>query len=142
MKRVFECALSTLFISFILNSCSSIKTIEEVAITYKISNRVVYTQKIEKGSEWCNSYIYESIDHQLYCSSWMDNDGTIFEDKTIVNSDITLIGELDSSLKLFTTPENEYVFVNGFNHVHSDGNVVNHPELFNQTPNKLTRKTF
>ena len=97
---------------------------EEVTITYKLSDQVVYTQKIEKGSELGSIYIYESINHQSYCSTWMDDDGTIYENTTVINSDITLMGEPRSSLILFTTPENEFVFVNGFNHVHSDGKVV------------------
>lgn len=96
----------------------------KVTVTYKVGEEIVYTQKVNKGSMLGSLYLYESPNHQSYASTWKDVDGVIYETTSVINNDVELLGELKTSLILFTTPENEYTYVNGTNHVHSDGKAV------------------
>ena len=97
---------------------------EMIKITYKLGEEVVHTQKVRTGKKIGKLFVYETDNHQTYASTWKDKDSTEYTADTKVNKNITLYGEPLASLKLFFTPENEYTFVNGINHVHKDGKVV------------------
>ena len=97
---------------------------ETVTITYKLGEDIVHTQRVNRGSKVRSIYTYESDNHQSYASIWQDENGVEFTADTKVDKDITLYSEPLASLKLFTTPENEYTYINGINHVHKDGVVI------------------
>ena len=123
MKRLFV----SLPIGILLTGCvisynpTPIK--EEATITYKVLEEVVNTQKVITGEKLGTVYTYESNNHQSYVSEWSSGE-VIYDENTVISSDITLTGSPKSSLQIFNTPENEYVYVNGVNRVHSDGKVV------------------
>ena len=124
MKKLFgSLVIGVLLTGCVVNYDPDKNNIEEVVVTYKVLEEVVNTQKIVKGEKLGTIYTYESSNHQSYVSEW-SNGGVIFDENTVVNGDITLTGSPKSSLQIFNTPENEYVYVNGVNHVHSDGKVV------------------
>ena len=107
----------------------------EVTITYKVLESVVNTKKVAKGSKYKNDYIYETPNHQSYVSTWKDSSGVTYDENTVINNNVELIGVVATSLQIFNTPENEYVYVNGTNHVHSDGKVVVLSEYFGKEVN-------
>ena len=116
--------LSLIGLVFALAFVGQYRSTSYVSVTYKIGEEIVHTQKIKKGSKIESLYTYESANHQSYASVWKDKDDVIYESTTIVKDNVELIGTVNTSLLLFTTEENVFVYVNGINHVHSDGKVV------------------
>ena len=135
--RVYTiCSLATIVLvvsSFYVVNSNSKKT-ETVTITYNVLEETVKTETIIKGSKIKSIYTYESKNHQTYVSMWEYGDNTL-EESTVINEDITVVGTPETSLKLFTTDENEYTYINGVNHVHSDGKVVVLPTYRNKEIN-------
>ena len=97
---------------------------EDVTLTYTINNEVVHQETMKQGREIKKTYVYETDDHQSYASYWKDEDGMSYGLGRRVDYDVTLYGTLEYSLKLLTTTSDVFVYINGVNHVHSDGKVV------------------
>ena len=130
LSLIILCPLIILPIALSNNSAG----MGQVLVTYKISESTVYTQRVNKDSRIGELFVFESDNHQTYCSEWKDVYGNIYSNESIISSNILLFGEAKSSLLLFTTDENEYVFINGTNHVHSDGKVVILNDYYNKVP--------
>ena len=97
---------------------------EKVEVTYVVSNKTVKTKRVIKGNQLNYTYVFESRDHQIYAETWKDFEGNIIDKDTIINKDIGLIGEPLQCILTSTTEEDEFVYVNGINHVDKDGVVV------------------
>ena len=106
MKKIYVLLVVVPFLSGCDVNSEPVK--EKVTVTYKVLEEVVNTKKVIKGEKLGTVYIYESNNHQSFVSEWFNND-TAVDENTIINSDVTLTGSPKSSLKLFNTPDNEYV---------------------------------
>ena len=127
MRKVIIGTLVGAFVTLIVLTAifnEKAKKDETVKITYKLGEEVVHTQRVHIGNKIGKLFVYESDNHQAYASVWKDKDNNEYTVDTKVNKSITLYSEPLTCLKLFTTPENEYTFINGINHVHKDGKVV------------------
>ena len=136
MKRIVLALIAIVFLGcFVLISISGggksdTPPVEQVTVTYQVLEKVVYSQKVNRGSSISSLYIYENDNHQSYASTWKDGKGNDFTTETIMDVDITIYGELRTSLLLFTTDEMEYTYVNGINHVHQDGKTILLPTYY------------
>ncbi len=97
---------------------------EDVTISYQVGDSIVHTETVKKGRELGTSYIYDNPDHQTYVHTWKDPSGSSISSKTIINEDIVVKGTIQSNLATATTGTDVFTFINGVNHVHSDGKVV------------------
>ena len=97
---------------------------EQVEVNYVINNKIVKTKKVVRGNKLNYTYTYESNDHQSYAYTWVDLDGNVVDEKTIINKSIPVYGTPLESVIYSTNEEDEYTSIDGFNHYYSDGKVV------------------
>ena len=88
-----------------------------------VDNKYVHTERIKSGSTLSSLFVYESLDHLSYCDTWMNN-GKQVTTSTVIERDIILEGIVTSNFKTTTTSSDQYTFINGINHVPSDGDLV------------------
>ncbi len=99
---------------------------EDMTINYYIDNSIVKTTTIKDGRTFTNDYVYESSDNLYYCNTWWldSNRLTKISSTTVINENTNLYGYKFSNLKWATTSSDVYSFVNGVNHVPSNGTLV------------------
>lgn len=102
---------------------------EDLYVEYYVDKRIAYTEKAKKGKPFAPSYVYESPDHLSYCDKWKDKSGNQASSSRL-DHDIELYGVTSPTLKTLTTSSDQYLYVYGLNHLHSDGVVVV-PEKYN-----------
>lgn len=97
---------------------------EDLTVSYVINRTIVHTETVKKGRTLPVNYVYDTNDHQNYASTWKDTSGRQYSQGTKIEENVTLTGTIQENLKISTTSTDIYSFVNGINHVHSDGKVV------------------
>ena len=99
-------------------------------ITYYINdylnNTEVHTDTVKDKRTVSTVYNYESADNQSYCNTWYTDSTfkTLFSTSTPVTEDISLYGRPVSNIKWTSLSSDVYAFVNGINHVPSNGILV------------------
>ena len=99
-------------------------------VTYYINdylkNTEVHSDKVKDRRALSKVYNYESPDNQSYCNSWYTDSTckTLFSTSTPITSDISLYGRAASNIKWTSLSSDVYAFVNGINHVPSNGILV------------------
>lgn len=99
-------------------------SVENVTVSYCLSNEVVHTLTIEKGSTLGVDYIYDYASHQTHVPTWKDEKGNEYNKDSIMDKDLTLQGSPKTNLNIFNNTEDDFVSIVGINHVHSDGVLV------------------
>lgn len=99
-------------------------------VTYYINdylnNTQVYADTVKDKRKLSSLYTYESSDNQYYCNTWYtDSNFKIkFNISTSITEDTSLYGRAVSNIKWTTLSTDVYSFVNGINHVPSNGVLV------------------
>lgn len=99
---------------------------EDRTITYHILNNVVKTDTVKDGRTITNNYVYESSDNLYYCDTWYldSNYKTKLTSSTIINGDTDLYGFESTNIKWSSLASDAWAFVNGVNHVPSNGILI------------------
>ena len=95
-------------------------------INYYIAGSVVKTDTVKDGRTISNIYTYESSDYSSYCEEWYldSSHSTKVSSSTIIKENTNLYGVASPSIKLSTFSSDIYSFVNGINHVPSNGILI------------------
>ncbi|MBQ7994742.1 MAG: hypothetical protein IJ247_00785 [Bacilli bacterium] len=94
---------------------------EDIPVTYMIDEEEVYKTSVKRGRQIGDLYVYENPNHIYYCDTWKDVDGTEVTNTKVINEEIVLYGSDKSALKTKYEPGDGSLWVQGVNHVYSDG---------------------
>lgn len=94
-------------------------------VRYYVSNQLIQTVTVKDKHQLDSLYVYETEDHMYYCDTWSwyinQTYETTFSISTPITKDIDLYGKLTANLSWLTTGSDVYSFINGVNHVPSNG---------------------
>jgi hypothetical protein len=95
-------------------------------ISYFINEQLIKTDTVKDNRRLSSLFVYESRDNLLYCNTWYTDKEMKykFNATTAITSDINLYGYPVSIFKWSTTPSDKYTFLNGVNHVPSNGILI------------------
>lgn len=99
-------------------------------VTYYINdylnNTEVHTDTVKDKRKLSTTYTYESSDNLTYCNTWYTDSSfsTVFSLNTPITADIALYGRAVNNIKWTSLSSDVYAFVNGINHVPSNGVLV------------------
>ena len=102
---------------------------KDYTVTYKIDDQIVNTVTIKENRIIGEDYIYENPNHLSHCGVWKTSDGKPAGASTIVNSDLTLIGNEKENI-LFADVDDARTRVSSLDYIPSD-RVVVVPKLHN-----------
>ena len=103
---------------------------EDRTITYYINDYTntfkVHTDIVKDRRTISNVFTYESSDNLYYCTTWYTDSTckTQFYESTPIIEDISLYGRKASNIIWLTTSSDTWTFVNGINHVPSNGILI------------------
>ncbi len=95
-------------------------------VKYHILNNVVKTALVKDGRTINDSFVYDSPDNLYYCDTWYldSNYKTKLTTSTIIKEDTNLYGIQSANIKWTTFSSDAWSFVNGINHVPSNGVLI------------------
>ena len=95
-------------------------------ISYFINEQLIKTDTVKDNRRLSSLFVHESRDNLLYCNTWYTDKEMKhkFNATTAITSDINLYGYPVSIFKWSTTPSDKYTFLNGVNHVPSNGILI------------------
>lgn len=99
---------------------------ENRKISYIISGKVVKEDTIKDGRTITNTFVYESSDNLNYCSQWfLDSEfKNQLNSTTVIKEDTKFYGIETSNFKWMSLSSDVYSFVNGVNHIPSNGILI------------------
>lgn len=99
---------------------------EDRIVKYFINDNCVEWVTIKDKRPLGEMYVYDSEDNLSYCDTWYIDEKlkNPINSNSVVTSDISLYGSLDSNIKWMTTGSDAYSFISRINHVPSNGILV------------------